>query len=73
MAAYEGTPSDDYLIIPDSGYRFILKVEGVEKTFGVPESYYHLHKDDDTIPLLVEKKFRKEDDKLVGIEYYLVR
>ena len=73
IAAYEGTPSDDYLIIPDSRYRFILKVEGVEKTFGVPESYYYLHKDDDTIPLLVEKKFKKGDHTLVDTEYYLVR
>ena len=72
IVAYEGTPSDDYIIIPDTGCRFILNVEGEEKTFGVPEDYYHRHKEDNTIPLLVEKKFNKSDDKLVSVEYYLV-
>ncbi len=72
LAAYEGTPSDDYLLIPDSGCRFVLLIEGEEKTFGVPEDYYHLHKEDTSIPIQVEKKFRKDNDQLVNTEYYLV-
>ena len=71
IVAYKGEPSGEYLIIPDSGYRFIIKVEGEEKTFCVQESFFQLHKNDKKITLFVEKKFDKENGQQVDEKYSL--
>ncbi len=55
IAAYETEPSNEYILIPDTGYRFILGIEGEVKKFNVDEIIFHTHKKGDTIRLKIEK------------------
>ena len=72
IATYETEPSNEYLLIPDTGYRFILGIEGEVKEFKADEIMFHTHKKGDTIRLKIEKKYRKDNDKYVDTNYYFV-
>ena len=69
---FETKPNNNYLLIPDSGYRFIIEIEEERKTFSVSESDYHSYVEGDTLRIYVEKEYQKDDDKLVNAYYYLV-
>ena len=72
IAAYETEPSNEYILIPDTGCRFILEIDGEKKSFNVDETVYHSYKEGDTIHLRVEKKYKKDNDMFVSVDYYLV-
>lgn len=69
---YETDPNSNYLLIQDTGYRFILEIEGERKPLCVSESDYYCYEEGDTLKIYVEKEYQKDDDKLVNVYYYLI-
>lgn len=69
---FETKPNNEYLLIPDTGYRFLIEIEGERKPFSVSESDYRSYVEGDTLKIYVEKEYQKDDDKLVNIDYYLI-
>lgn len=69
---FETKPSNNYLLIPDTGYRFILEIEGENIPLRVSKSDYHSYEEGDTLKIYIEKEYQKDHDKLVNTDYYLI-
>lgn len=68
---YEEKRNSNYILIQDSGYRFLIEIEGERKTFSVSKSDYYSYDEGDTLKIYIEKEYQK-DDKLVNTDYYLI-
>lgn len=69
---FETKPNKNYLVIPDTGCRFIIEIEGKKKPLCVSESDYYSYEEGDILKIYVEKEYQKDDDKLVNVYYYLI-